>query len=201
VEIVALIAEPPRSCGERSRCWKARARQSVRAPRAGLLAERRRRCASRTRCAVPSRRRAADRQRRRDRTRSRDPVQSPAARPATGLPMSECELGPVAGRFPRHGRWWLTKPRPRGDDREPRRARRGFFSRVAFGWMWRLDGICVDDQFIAVRAVRAHQKPRSSQAALEALDVSAQPALGNSGRCRELRERNDPSVPLVQRRE
>ena len=55
------------------------------------------------------------------------------------------------------------------------------------------------DQFIAVRDVRNHQKPRSSQAAPKALYKSAQFALGISGRCRELRERNDPPVPLVQR--
>jgi hypothetical protein len=57
------------------------------------------------------------------------------------------------------------------------------------------------DQFIAVRDVRNHQKPRSSQAAPEALYKSAQFALGISGRCRELRERDDPPMPLVQRRE
>jgi hypothetical protein len=57
------------------------------------------------------------------------------------------------------------------------------------------------DQFIAVLDVRNHQKPRSSQAAPEALYKSAQFVLGISGRCRELRERNDPPVPLVQRRE
>jgi hypothetical protein len=57
------------------------------------------------------------------------------------------------------------------------------------------------DQFMAVRDVRNHQKPRSSQAPPKALYKSAQFALGISGRCRELRERNDPPVPLVQRRE
>jgi hypothetical protein len=31
--------------------------------------------------------------------------------------------------------------------------------------------------------------------------MCAHVALSNSGRCRELRERNDPPVPLVQRRE
>jgi len=55
--------------------------------------------------------------------------------------------------------------------------------------------------FIAVRDVRNHQKPGSSQAAPETLYKSAQFALGISGRCRELRERYDPPVPLVQRRE
>jgi hypothetical protein len=52
-----------------------------------------------------------------------------------------------------------------------------------------------------VRDVRNHQKPRSSQTAPKALYKSAQFVLGISGRCRELRERNDPPVPLVQRRE
>ena len=56
-------------------------------------------------------------------------------------------------------------------------------------------------QFIAVRDVRNHQKPGSSQAAPETLYKSAQFALGISGRCHELRERYDPPVPLVQRRE
>src|SRR5580704_18517948 len=49
------------------------------------------------------------------------------------------------------------------------------------------------DQFIAVLDVRNHQKPRSSQAAPKALYKSAQFVLGISGRCRELRERNDPA--------
>ena len=84
--------------------------------------------------------------------------------------------------------------------RESRREA-GLSSQITFDWMWRLNRICADDQFIAVLAVHAHQKPRSSQAALETLDLSAQLALGNSGRCCELCERNDPSVPLVQRRE
>ncbi len=84
--------------------------------------------------------------------------------------------------------------------RESRREA-GLSSQITFDWMWRLNRICADDQFIAVLAVHAHQKPRSSQAALETLDLSAQPVLGNSGRCCELCERNDSSVPLVQRRE
>src|SRR5258707_15551222 len=49
--------------------------------------------------------------------------------------------------------------------------------------------------------MREQQKPRSDQAAPEAVDMRAYVALSNSGRCRELRERNDPPVPLVQRRE
>lgn len=49
--------------------------------------------------------------------------------------------------------------------------------------------------------MRDQQKPRSNQAAPEAVDLCAYVALSNSGRCRELRERNDPPVPLVQRRE
>jgi hypothetical protein len=51
-----------------------------------------------------------------------------------------------------------------------------------------------------VRVVRQHEKPRSNEAAPEALDKCAYIPLGVPGRCRELRERNDPPVPLVQRR-
>jgi hypothetical protein len=49
--------------------------------------------------------------------------------------------------------------------------------------------------------MREQQKPRSNQAAPEAVDVCAHVARSHSDRCRELRERNDPPVPLVQRRE
>ena len=49
--------------------------------------------------------------------------------------------------------------------------------------------------------MREQQKPRSNQAAPEAVDLCAYPALSISGRCRELRNRNDSTVPLVQRRE
>jgi hypothetical protein len=49
--------------------------------------------------------------------------------------------------------------------------------------------------------MRAQQKPRSDQAAPEAGDLCAYFALSISGRCRELCRRNDPPVPLVQRRE
>ena len=49
--------------------------------------------------------------------------------------------------------------------------------------------------------VRKQQKPRLSQASSEPKDKPAQFALGMPGRCRELREWNNPSVPLVQRRE
>jgi hypothetical protein len=51
-----------------------------------------------------------------------------------------------------------------------------------------------------VRAVRQHQKSRSNQAAPEAINNSVQLALSISGRCRELCQRNDPPVPLVERR-
>jgi hypothetical protein len=49
--------------------------------------------------------------------------------------------------------------------------------------------------------MREQQKPRSNQAAAEAVDLRAYLALSISGRCREFREWNDAPVPLIQRRE
>jgi hypothetical protein len=51
-----------------------------------------------------------------------------------------------------------------------------------------------------VRAVRHQPKPRLNEPVSEATDKPVKVALGISGRCREFRQRNDPSVPLVQRR-
>jgi hypothetical protein len=49
--------------------------------------------------------------------------------------------------------------------------------------------------------VRKQQKPRLNQASPEPKGEPAQFALGIPGRCRELGEWNNPSVPLIQRRE
>jgi hypothetical protein len=51
-----------------------------------------------------------------------------------------------------------------------------------------------------MRAVRQHAKPRSNQAAPEAVNNSAQLVLRILGCCREFRQRNYSPVPLVQRR-
>jgi hypothetical protein len=51
-----------------------------------------------------------------------------------------------------------------------------------------------------MRAVRQHVKPRSNQAAPEAVNNSAQLVLRILGCCREFRQRNYSPVPLVQRR-
>jgi hypothetical protein len=51
-----------------------------------------------------------------------------------------------------------------------------------------------------MRAVRQHAKPRSNQAAPEAVNNSGQVVLRILGCCREFRQRNYSPVPLVQRR-
>lgn len=49
--------------------------------------------------------------------------------------------------------------------------------------------------------MREQQEPRSKQTAPEAVDLCAYLALSISGRCCELRDWNDPPVPVVKRRE
>src|SRR5262249_7424978 len=66
---------------------------------------------------------------------------------------------------------------------------------------WLSSSFCPQRQFIAVRAGRAQQKPRSGQIVPEALDKPTQLAFIISGGSRKFGERNNPPVPLIQRGE